>query len=177
MTDHPDLQEAEEKVLDETLNFLPDLECHPSVIAGRVGIGERYILLIWKSLEKKGLLKVIKRHHNGTVELEMTNDLLSVVAKAIQVKEPEESRYQRQMRFINAFDAAWSDWKLDDDSEVPRDKYWKGSLVKFFEKGLSQEAVEELVTTAMTKRGLHYKDVWRYFCGCCWTMIKAENFS
>jgi hypothetical protein len=45
------------------------------------------------------------------------------------------------------------------------------SVQNFLAAGLEREDIERLVATAMASSA-HRDDKWRYFCGCCWRVIR-----
>jgi hypothetical protein len=90
------------------------------------------------------------------------------VAAAIQMQQQE-----RREAYIEAFDEAWATWNVQgSDIPIPRDENWRESVARFHDLGLEQELLLALVTRAMQKPRLHTWHVWKYFCGCCWGVLR-----
>jgi hypothetical protein len=92
------------------------------------------------------------------------------VAAALQMDQQE----QREA-YIEAFDAAWSDWTLQESgTPILRDEGWRDSIARFHDLGLEQELLLLLVNKAMNKPNLQMRHVWKYFCGCCWGVLRER---
>lgn len=86
--------------------------------------------------------------------------------------------HERRERYIEAFDAAWSEWKITvqgSDTPIDRDDNWRASIGRFRDLGLNEDLMLEMVTRAMTKPGLQMRHVWKYFCGCCWRVLRERT--
>lgn len=78
-------------------------------------------------------------------------------------------RYELNER-RNAFLDAWNIWTFNSNGKhVPMPSDWRISIDNFFNAGLDEEDLTELVDVAMRAKS---KNTWRYFCGCCWTRIR-----
>lgn len=55
------------------------------------------------------------------------------------------------------------------ESILPSD--WERTFDQFIEAGLTAPVIADAARTAINARHVHYRDVWRYFCGICWRKI------
>lgn len=79
--------------------------------------------------------------------------------------------------FVKAVDAEWCDWKsaAGEGESLPRPANWESSLENFYRSGLTVEDVAPLIKVTMTRTGLYNNKLWRYFCGCCWNLIRERQ--
>jgi len=71
---------------------------------------------------------------------------------------------------VEAFDRQWAQW-----CDAPREPAWRDSVRRFIALGLSDEFIANAVESAMGNRRVRLNDVWRYFCGICWTEVRAAQ--
>lgn len=70
-----------------------------------------------------------------------------------------------QAKFLSEWNT-WTDVDSGDTYELPGE--WRVQIGRFIAAGLELDDLTELVDVAMTAR---CRDVWRYFCGCCWRRL------
>lgn len=82
--------------------------------------------------------------------------------------------YEANMEIGTEFRKVWDQWKTSNGkgSPLPMPANWLVSIKSFLAAGLTVTDFEELVEVAM---GSPAKDVWKYFCGCCWTRIRESQ--
>lgn len=91
-------------------------------------------------------------------------------AAAIKAAERKEiDAYARRLK------RAWNKWRMDEGhgDPFPLPTAWRESAEQFRNAGLEPKEVERLIEVAMTKAYL--SDRWRYFCGCCWRVIRERQ--
>jgi hypothetical protein len=91
------------------------------------------------------------------------------VAAAIQME-----RYDARECYVAAVGDAWDEWTGRDGQPLPRPADWRESVGYWFDLGLEQTLIIGHVETAMKKKALPLDQVWRYFCGCCWTVLRQR---
>lgn len=57
-------------------------------------------------------------------------------------------------------------WEVDDN--------WLISMATFSSRGLTGASMGWLVGVAQSRVDVPESDRWKFFCGCCWRMIKAR---
>lgn len=67
------------------------------------------------------------------------------------------------------FSTEWGQWTSMAGGELSRPPSWRATIDQLLDAGLEMGDLLELVRVAMDSRA---DDVWRYFCGCCWTRIR-----
>lgn len=108
-------------------------------------------------------------------ELVADADATAVVfAQAMaQAREQMEAERDKTARLHADFDALWLRWGWTDRDgnrhPVARDDDWQASIDNLVSAGATLDDFAELVDVAMKSQA---DDVWRYFCGCCWTRIR-----
>lgn len=96
-----------------------------------------------------------------------------VWAQAVEVAIQRRQHELAGMRAtVDAFDKAWCGWA---DGGIERTGNWRSSIERFIAEGLDERFLLDAVETAMGNRRLRARDVWRYFCGICWTEIKKTH--
>lgn len=48
---------------------------------------------------------------------------------------------------------------------------WINTITVFLDKGLDVDTMRVLAERSMLNTRVHYSQVWRYFCGCCWRFL------
>lgn len=87
----------------------------------------------------------------------------------------EERRVERERRggIDERFLAIWHSWSSTDFrgnvKHVPVPNGWASSVHRFLDAGLTFDDLHELVDVAMNSKS---RDVWKYFCGCCWRRLE-----
>lgn len=71
------------------------------------------------------------------------------------------------MGWFNMIWCDWTDW-TGNVYDTPDGAFL--SIPQFISAGVTKADLQELVTVAMNSRAT---DKWRYFCGCCWKLIKS----
>lgn len=85
--------------------------------------------------------------------------------------------------FIAGFDQAWKSWRFirendlpeDEKTEMPRPGHWKTSIEHFFNAKLTPDDLVHFVEVTMTRPNIRTDSLWRYFCGCCWNLIRERQ--
>lgn len=70
---------------------------------------------------------------------------------------------------VRLFDAEWKEW-----GDMPRQADWRSSIERFLANGLDAQVLTRFVRVAMESK-VSARDVWRYFCGCCWNEISDRQ--
>lgn len=70
----------------------------------------------------------------------------------------------------DGFDKAWVGW-----GDARRPAGWRSSIMQFRAFGLTDEYLAHAVDTAMGNQRIRTTDVWKYFCGICWTEIRKAQ--
>jgi hypothetical protein len=79
---------------------------------------------------------------------------------------------------LKAFEDQWADFSYNAEERVvvkkpiPRDDDWRESIERLIELGLPPEQIERLVRIAMSNEKIQVHDIWRYFMGCCWNVLR-----
>lgn len=101
-------------------------------------------------------------------------------AMAIVAQDRAAGRAKRQERY-DQFESHWNTWTFrgkwlsSGDYEkltVPLPGGWRNSVDQFLDAGLEMGDLVELVDVAM---GSNSKDEWKYFCGCCWRLVRQSQ--
>jgi len=92
--------------------------------------------------------------------------------EAAAIKAAERAK---QTRYTKAIDKAWSAWTNGADEPLPRPRDWKQSLEQFRNSGLDQKTALHMVDVTMNRQGLLNNKAWKYFCGCCWNVIREQQ--
>lgn len=86
----------------------------------------------------------------------------------------DDSRYLVQS-YRETFLNRWNTWIYGADQEqLPLPSDWPDSLEQFWRAGLEIEVVVEMVDRAGRSK-VKAQDVFRYFCGCCWTTLRERQ--
>jgi hypothetical protein len=85
------------------------------------------------------------------------------------------NEFAAQRARTDGFDQVWQQWS--GVCVVPREPNWRDSILRFLAFGLDEAFLASAVESAMGNRRLRTGDVWRYFCGICWTEIKSAQAS
>lgn len=96
-------------------------------------------------------------------------------ARAVE-KAAEMRRFEAEGMEMLAeeFQNYWDGYSTSVEGGIPVSADWEASLETFFLRGLSPDDLRRLVDVAMAKK-ISNKDVWRYFCGCCWREISSRE--
>jgi hypothetical protein len=70
-----------------------------------------------------------------------------------------------------AFRAHWDDWTIG-GKPVPLPSNYGQSLLQILKAGITQDIFEHFIDVAMNAKGVKVDDVFRYFCGCCYRLLK-----
>ena len=91
----------------------------------------------------------------------------------------ERDRVQdtRCSAYLRYFLAMWGEWTYAPDEALlamalPLPADWAQTLKQFWSRDLSSAEVANCVSIAMTAQRVRVDDVFRYFCGCCWRLIR-----
>jgi hypothetical protein len=73
------------------------------------------------------------------------------------------------------FKNLWQAWHYGPDrNPIPAPDGGFTAVLKFFDAGLTEIEIEDLLNVAMRASHISPDSTWRYFCGCCWKRIR-EN--
>ena len=72
------------------------------------------------------------------------------------------------------FKNLWEGWRYGPHNEPIPAPDGFDAVLKFFDAGLTEVEIEDLVRVAMQATHVPPAATWRYFCGCCWRRIR-EN--
>lgn len=74
---------------------------------------------------------------------------------------------------VAAFDHRWNHFDSANGT-VPRPADWRQSVERFLDQGLEIGELTTFLELAMNSKVIH-REVWRYFCGCCWKEISKRQ--
>lgn len=81
--------------------------------------------------------------------------------------------------YIDEFDAKWRRFNVlgssGDEGPLERPRDWRESIGRFFAQGLESVFLLDAVDTAMNTEKVHNHNVFRFFCGICWSLIKERQ--
>jgi len=86
------------------------------------------------------------------------------------VVDERAARFRTENGHLERFDKLWCSW-----TETPMDRAgdWENSILSFLSAGVSEDYILRAVNTAMGKRYISGRKLWRYFCGICWNEVRA----
>jgi len=96
-------------------------------------------------------------------------------ARAIKeaARRSEELTYFED-EYIDFFDVNWSRYQdTSSGDEVPKGTNWETTLLNYCRAGLTVNAMEEAINTAMAKRGIAHESRYPYFCGVARNRVNA----
>lgn len=76
---------------------------------------------------------------------------------------------------VEWFEHIWSGWHYGRDQKPIPAPDGFDAVLKFFDAGLAEIEIEELITIAMRANHVPPAGTWRYFCGCCWRRIRENS--
>ncbi|MGV9744619.1 HNH endonuclease [Rhodococcus zopfii] len=109
----------------------------------------------------------------STPDSELVSDVATqalVWAKALELAAEQRATDARQRKLRNdRFRDEWESLRphLFRSADLAPD--WEQSLEQFSRAGLSDRDIIEMVAVTMNARA---SDKWRYFCGCCWNVVR-----
>lgn len=83
----------------------------------------------------------------------------------------------RRRAYIDHFDEAWLGWHLGDDEtrKIPRPNDWANTIAHWFDLNIEVELLIELMQEAMPNHKLLPENIWRYFCGMTWRVVRERQ--
>lgn len=87
--------------------------------------------------------------------------------RAAEIRRQDRSYIENMCQL---FDMTWSEW-----GDIYRDPNWEQSIEQFLAAGLEITELARLAQVAMHNKKVPSKDVWRYFCGCCWREVTQRQ--
>lgn len=91
-------------------------------------------------------------------------------AALAKAQEEAAEQFDQRESLISAFLWSW-DEKLPQFARLPDD--YEQTVVDFYAKGLSLDALYEAMAITASKRGaVSQAQMWSYFCGICWNKLR-----
>jgi hypothetical protein len=96
-------------------------------------------------------------------------------AKAMERATVERRRELGDLRAVlGDFDRSWCEFTPSTPGGPYRPNDWMNSIEVFLSFGLTPAEIDNYVDVAMGSKASH-RNVWRYFCGCCWNEINRRQ--
>lgn len=91
-------------------------------------------------------------------------------AALAKAQEEAAEQFDQREALIGAFLWSWEE-KLPEFARLPDD--YEQTVVDFYAKGLSLDALDEAMAITASKRGaISQAQMWSYFCGICWNKLR-----
>lgn len=87
-----------------------------------------------------------------------------------QVIDERAARFSAESGYLDRFDKQWCSWT---NPPMDRAADWESSILGFLSAGVSEDYILRAVNTAMGKRYISGRKLWKYFCGICWNEVRA----
>lgn len=97
--------------------------------------------------------------------------LLWAAALEVAAQQREVDDRQRKLR-NEIFEEKWELHRPHYFRSCDLPNGWQHSLDQFARAGLSDRDIIEMVPTAMGSRAV---DKWKYYCGCCWSLVRKSH--
>jgi hypothetical protein len=108
-------------------------------------------------------------------------DFDAAFRKAMERASDEDRRKATEARGRrDEFDRIWRQyqWKAQGDPTIhyaPRDAGWPNSIEGFTKAGLDMGDLADLVEVSVYADHVALADKWKYFCGCCWSLVRQRQ--
>lgn len=128
--------------------------------------------------EPTNLVTACEDCNSGKTSIAPDSPLVDDIDKAASVwnaalakaQEEASEKFDQRESLIGAFLWEW-DEKLPQFARLPDD--YEQTVVDFYAKGLSLDAIDEAIAITASKRGtISQAQMWSYFCGICWNKIR-----
>lgn len=128
--------------------------------------------------EPTNLVTACEDCNSGKTSIAPDSPLVDDIDKAASVwnaalakaQEEASEKFDQREPLIGAFLWEW-DEKLPQFARLPDD--YEQTVVDFYAKGLSLDAIDEAIAITASKRGtISQAQMWSYFCGICWNKIR-----
>lgn len=103
----------------------------------------------------------------------VSDDALRWAEAMKEAAKTQSASRKRLDRQVKKFDKKWCEFVNPYDEPIKRQGDWRASIRNFLAAGLTVDDLCELVDETMAKPNV--KGCWKYFCGCCWNLLRERQ--